>query len=217
MSLVNAILLLTNVPIFIVALYSAFYYQRFGRELKIFSLFLFLSAVIQGTSVVLYLFDMNNMPFLHMYTSVGGVLLILFYRAILKKYLSERILAWLAVLFVLFSVLDSLFYEHIFSFNRYALILQSMIMLILGIATFSLLLQEKSHLENELLRKSINWINSGMFIYFCSTLILYYFDDYLEQINIDYINFRLLWILHSLFTVTMYSCFFIGLWKSPKN
>ena len=217
MSLSNAIILFTNVPILLVAIYAAMKFKRLGKELKVFALYLFLSALIQISSLVLYLFSINNMPLLHVYTSLGGVILILFYQKILTNFLSESILFWVAGLFFLFTLVDTLFFESIFNFNRYALIAQSVIVIILGLATFSLLLKERSYLMEESLRKSINWINSGAFIYFCSSLLLYYFITYMEEIGMDYVSFRKLWTLHSLFMVTMYTCFFIGLWKSPKH
>lgn len=217
MSITNAILLLTNVPIVLVAIYAARYFFQFGKALRIFSVFIFLSVLIQLPSVVLYLYSMNNMPLLHAYTAFGGVILILFYKQVLGAFLSGKILNWAAIFFFIFALLDTLFFESVFTFNTNGLIVEAVIVIILALSTFSLFLQEKSHFGNEAAGKSINWINSGFFIYFCSNLLLYYFDGYLERISIDFVVFRNVWLLHSLFSITMYICFFIGLWKSPKH
>lgn len=217
MDLLNILLLLPNIPILLVAIYAGYHFSGFNKELRVFSGFLFLSVLIQIPSVILYLYEMNNMPLLHIYTLLGGYILIRFYRVLLKKYLATRVLSIVSGLFVLFAVIDSLFIEGIFTFNTIGLTVEAVIIVILALSTFNLLMQEKSKFQNKQLLKSISWINSGFFIYFSSNLLLYYFGDYLVSSTISISSFRIIWMLHSLFSITMYIFFFIALWKTPKK
>jgi hypothetical protein len=217
MNTTNIILILTNIPILLVALYAGRYFYQLGKELRIFSGFLFLSVFIQIPSLILYLLKINNMPLLHIYTMAGGYLIIHFYQELLKEYLTVTILKWVARLFVLFILFDSLFLENIFTFNPIGLSVEAVIIVILALSTFNLLLREKTEFQNKELRRSFNWINSGFFIYFCSNLLLHYFGDYLMHSPVSNTIFRNVWMLHSLFSITMYICFFTALWKSPKH
>jgi hypothetical protein len=65
-------------------------------------------------------------------------------------------------------------------------------------------------------RKTLNWINSGIFIYYSSSLLIFYFSDAMARVLPIYLN-QNIWILHSLFSMIMYSCFIVALWKRPKN
>ena len=217
MNMTNLILIATNLPILIVAIYAGYHFTHFKKELRIFSGFLFLSAFVQLTSLSLYLFEANNMPLLHAYTMIGGFILILFYREVFRNYLSGKVLLIIAFTFLIFSLLNSIFIEEVFAFNTIGLTVQATIIVVLSLSTFNLLMQEKVAFQNEQLHKGINWINSGLFIYFCSNLLLYYFGDYLSKSSVPAQAFRYIWMLHSLFTITMYTFFFIGLWKTSKD
>lgn len=217
MSIANIILLSANIPIFVVAIYAAYHYKKLNRKLRIFSSFLFLSALIQLPSVCMYYFSVNNMPLLHIYTGLGGFILIHFYRAILSKYLSEQILKYLAIAFLVFSVVNVLFFQDINTFNTNVLTVQAVIIVTLSLSSFNLLLQESSLSENKSSLSTLMWINSGFFIYFSSSLLLYYFGDHLMKEYITFSSFRNVWTLHSLFSNVMYSFFFIGLWKQVKQ
>jgi hypothetical protein len=217
MSFSNVILLLSNVPILLVAIYAAIIYARIPKEMKIFSWYTFVAILIQIPAVILYLDSNNNQPLLHIYTLLGGVILILFYREVLRNYLNPNILNVVALVYGVFCVINSLFFESIYIYNTNALLVETLILIILSISIFSLHLQEKAAEMQRPLRKSINWINSGIFIYFSSSLLLNYSSAYLEEISIDYVLFRNVWILHALFIVTQFIFFFIGLWKIPKQ
>jgi hypothetical protein len=64
--------------------------------------------------------------------------------------------------------------------------------------------------------KSLNWINSGLFIYYASSLVIFFYSDLIEKAFSRIFNLQT-WILHSFFSTVMYCCFFIGLWNRPRN
>ncbi len=217
MNTTDIILICTNAPILLVALYAGYYFSTFGKELRVFSGFLFLSVLIQFPSSILSFFYTNNMPLLHLYTLLGGLILILFYRTLLQNYLPDKTLKYGAGLYVLFILIDSLFIENVFTFNTIGLTVEAVIIVILALSSFLILMNEHTAFNNKKLLKGITWINSGLFIYFTSNLLLYYFGDYLVHQSVSISSFKIIWMLHSLFLITMYLFFFVGLWKASKN
>lgn len=155
------------------------------------------------------------MPLLHIFTAVGGAVLILFYREVFKSYISTKPFNWLLIAYLIFCLVNSLFWESIFAFNTNALTVQSIILSCLSISFFSIGMNktEDSHPD----KSAINWINSGIFIYFTSNLLLYYFGEFLMDKMLKGGPFREIWMVHSLITFVAYICYSIGLWKTAKH
>jgi len=217
MSNTQLIMLLANIPVAGVAIYAAANFRKFEKELRIFSGFLFANMLIQVVSSAMNLLSINNLPLLHIYTFCTGLSLLMFYHFILRKYVSSSILAWLAVAYALFSVLDSLFFEDLFTFNSLALTVLSVLIIILSLSTFNLFLIDSVKAEQRERINGLLWINSGLFVYFSTNLLLYYFGDQLMDALFPADVGRMAWIPHMFFIVIMYICFFIGLWKSRKQ
>lgn len=215
MDVYKLILFLSNVPIFTAGIIALLYYKHFGKALKVFSWFVFVSGIIQLTSVLLWMGGVNNLPLLHLYTPVGTALLLLFYQTVLKGYLPHQLLTWVAGVFVIVCIVNSVFFQGIFTFNSNALTLQSMLIIILSLSTYVLSVNDTFKVKRQNLLSSMNWVNSGLFIYFSSSLILFYFGDLLIQRTPK--QFRVSWVLHSLFIVVMYILVIKGLWIHRKK
>lgn len=217
MSNTQLILLLSDISVVGVAIYAAGNFRKFEKELRIFSGFLFANMLIQLVASTLNLLLINNMPLLHLYTFCTGLSLLMFYHVILRKYVSSSLIAWLAVAYALFSVLDSFFIEDLFTFNSLALTVLSVLIIILSLSTFNLFLMDSVKSEQKERIRGLTWINSGLFIYFSTSLLLFYFGDQLMDALFPIDIGRMAWVPHMFFKVIMYVCFFIGLWKSPKQ
>lgn len=204
------------VPVFLTVIYAAICYRRMNRALRLFSWFLFVSGVIQAVSLVLWFLSKNNMPLLHMYVAAGFISLAVFYHHVLRDFIDQRLMVALGAGFLVFTVLNSLFLQSIYTFNSYALTLESVIILIFAVSTL-LLGQHEVTSENQ--RQgfaSLNWINAGLLIFYTSDILIFYFGDSLIDFFPSYMN-RYAWVAHSFFSAMMYSCFFIGIWKSQKS
>jgi hypothetical protein len=215
-NLVKAILVISCIPVFVAAIYAAIIYSHLGKTLKRFSFFLFLSAAMQLASGIAWWCGMNNMPLLHLYVAVGFVCIALFYREVFKDVLHPQVMLLVCAAFILFALYNIFPIEMVFRFNSKVLTAQSVLVIIFALSTFLLLLNEQS---KEVLipeRKILNWINSGFFIYYSSSLLIFYFSDVMARVLPVYLN-QNTWILHSFFSIIMYSCFIIALWKRPKS
>ena len=190
-------------------------YQTMGKALRAFALFLFLSGLIQGISLIFWFFSTNNFFLLHIYTALGFCSLAWFYRIMLKGFINSRIIDFIIIGFLIFTVINSIYFQGLLTFNSNALVIESILIIIFSISTYILFLDNIVKGQHKESLASFNWINSGLFIYHLSSLVIFYFGDYFTRNFPAYIN-RYTWVLHSFFSVVMYIFFYIGLWKRHK-
>lgn len=156
------------------------------------------------------------MPLLHFYVAAGVPTLVWFYKTIMQEFINASIMWSIAGLFLVFTIINSLFIQNIYHFNSYALVVESIIVIILALFTFIFLLNDTMKETGIPDIKSLSWINTGLFIYYLSCLLIFYFGDaILSRFSKDLSG--LTWIFHSFFSVVMYTCFIIGLWKRSKT
>lgn len=216
MTVSKIIIIASHIPILLTAVYALYCYKKLGRELKAFAWFIFFSAIVQGISLVLWFLKINNMPLLHVYAGLGFALLARFYTILLHKFIHTKIIWLTALLFLLFALVNLLFFQNILTFCSYTLTAESVLVIILTVFTFSFFLKRivKTPLWND--STSLNWINSGLFIYYCSTLLISFFGAIIVHRLSEAISLYT-WQIHSFFSVVMYTCFIIGLWKRSKK
>ena len=215
-NLARWIILLSCIPVFATAAYACVYFRRLDEKLRVFSWFLFLSGIVQLVSVILWWFRYNNMPLLHLYVAAGFVCLAWFYKTVLRDFIDRRVINAIIGVFLVFTFINSLFFQSVLTFNSYALTLEAVFIIIFSLSTFILSKHEILKDVNLSTFRSINWINAGLFLFYTSDILLFYFGDAITDYFPAYMN-RYTWVAHSFFSVIMYSCFFIGLWRSQKN
>lgn len=208
---------LSNLPVLLVAIYAMYCYARIGKPFKKFSLFLYLNAFIQSLSLLLNLLAIPNLPLLHILAPLGFYLLASFYNSLLEAYLDNRLLNMVAWLFVLASGINTLFFQPVTSFNSNALTLEAVLLVILSISLYLFLLQQQlGNTRDKKIQDGLHWINSGIFIYQSSNLIIFYFGKLIiERFSREFALYT--WLIHAIVSTIMYFCFFMGLWKQPKN
>jgi len=212
MSITEIIIIVSHIPIVISAAYALVLYKKLEPELKLFSYFLFFSFVIQITALVLALNKINNLPLLHIYVAAGFLLIVLFYMNVMNDFINPSIVAGTAMLFLVYTIINSFFFEPFFTFNSNALTVESVLVVILSLSTFIVLLNNIVRKRRSHVIKSLSWINSGLFIYYASNLIIFFLIR-----NFPIVLNQYTWIFHSFFSVVMYSCFIIGFSKQTRN
>ena len=216
MNFPETIIILSHVPILLTVGYAAMLYKRLDADLKVFSWFLFLSGLIQFVSLYFWFHRWNNMPLLHLYTALGLLSLAWFYQKVLNGFISVWIIGSVTALFILFTVVNSLFIQPIMTFNSNARTIESVLITILSLFTFTFLLNDSVRQSGGHDTTSLSWINSGLFIYYSSGLLIFYFGATFTRTFSSHLN-QYTWILHSFFSMVMYTCFFIGLWKRSET
>ena len=216
MSVTKIIIILSHIPVFAVALYSLIIYKSLKADLRVFAGFLFCSGILQLISFVLWFKSINNLFVLHLLVPIGFLFLLAFYRIVLKDFLNTLILPIVGIGFLHFSVINSCYFQDFFTFNSYALSVECILLLILSLSTYMLFLNKTVIKQDQQTIRSLNWINSGVFIYYASTLLIFYFGEFITK-NVTVELSRYTWVLHSFFSVIMYGCFFMGLWNRAEK
>ena len=216
----NEIVKLVNnfspLPVLITSAYALLVYKQLTRELKVFCWFIFASGLVQLLSSLLWFQSKNNLPLLHLYVAGGFICLAWFYSSVLKNFISQKIIWGAATLFTIFTLTNSLFIQNIYTFNSHALTTESVLIIIFSLFTFIVLMNDIVKEKRIHLIKSLNWINSGLFIYYTSSLMIFYFGEIITHTFSKSMN-RYTWFFHSFFSLAMYFCFFVGLWKRPRH
>lgn len=212
MSTTEIIIILSHLPIVISAVYALVLFKKLDAVLRLFSIFLFLSVVVQITALILALNRINNLPLLHFYVAGGFLLLALFYQKVLASFIHQGIIWTITIAFLVYTIFNSIFIEPLFTFNSIALAVESVLIIILSLSTYMVLMNEIVREQRLSIIRSLNWINSGLFVYYTSSLVIFYLTrSFPRSIN----NYT--WILHSFFSIIMYICFIVGLYKRTRN
>lgn len=216
MSYIKLILILVNLVILAAALYSLRIYKLLPRTIQVFTWYIFLTALIQIPYTILAFYLKNNLFLLHLDILLGFLVLALFYRMILQRFINPLIITIIAVLFSIFTIINSLFIQPYHSaINSYALTAQSLLVVIFSLSTFIVLLNDVAKETQKDIIASLHWINSGLFIYYASDLLIFYFGNFIQNSFSETIN-QYTWLVNCFFLSVMYICFIAGLWKHPK-
>jgi hypothetical protein len=212
MSYTRIIIIASHIPILAAALLSALLYKRLQQTGKLFAWFICFSCIIQLTSLGYWFMRWNNMPLLHLFVPIRYGLLALFYGRLLSGYINVKIIYASIPVFIVFSLANSVFIQPIHSFNSVALTVEGILLLILSIFTFIVHLNVSSLPDEKSSWAGVSQLNSGIFIYYASTLLLFYFGSSVMRLYSIKLS-AYVWMFHSFFSVVMYICFIIGIWK----
>jgi hypothetical protein len=176
---------------------------------KVLLFYLILDGSVSLSSTLLVYYHHTNLPLYHFATIVETVLLFYFFSLSFadKRYI--KLTRWLMWVFPMLGILNSLFIQSIFQFNSYALSLQSLLVIAL---CFVYWWQHQDHLERTWGSFPLNWIISGLLIYFSSVFVLFTFSDFIISLASKKISF-ILWNIHASLSVIMYVLMTIGIRK----
>jgi len=217
MNFAETIIILSHLPILLAALSAGWLYKRLDKQRKVFTAFIFLSAVVQFISLAMWFGHNNNLPLLHFYVAAGFVCLCWFYATLLQGFVDGKIIWSVAGIFLVFTTVNSLFFQPFLTFNSNALTVESVLVVILALFTFVFFLNDIVKETAGRNIKSLHWINSGLFIYYSSSLLIFYFGSAITETSAFTKTIgQYAWILHSFFSMVMYTCILIGLWRQSK-
>jgi hypothetical protein len=206
----------SHIPVLASIAYATASYNKLGKHLRIFYYFLLLSGVVQLISLVLWLNRQNNLYLLHFYVPLGFACLTFFYQSILEGIIHRYILWIVLCCFLVFSLINTLFLQPLNNYNSYALTMESVLIIIYSLSTFTFTLNSIAKGTRVSAIQSLNWINSGLFIYYTSSLLIFYFGSALAVHSAPLVA-KYAWALHAFFSIIMYVFFTIGLWKEQRN
>lgn len=193
---IGYLILLINLILFIKG------FPNQGKAYMIFTWYIIISFIIQGSTGILYHLKMNNLFLSHFYFIGQFVLLSFFYLTILKKTIQKKIVMvslvlGLSVLGIQFANDTSLF----FRFNLFEIVITSFLLIVFASFHFYNLLNEK---------KEFYYINMGILMYLSGSTILFLVGNLMTSLS-PKIN-KIPWILNS-FLYIIYQVFILVEWK----
>ena len=152
----------------------------------------------------------NTMPIGHIYIPVSFLLAGLFYFFRLRGFISEKIVAAIIILFIIFSIINSLLIQNIYSFANYSGAIGALILI-----GFSVLLFAKIMVEGKikkLIDEPIVWINSSILVYYTANFFFYILYNILLENSIEFLKQTI--FVFNIFNVIFYILISIGFWKT---
>ena len=202
--------------IFLPLIIGFFFYRNFQKGTKYIFYFVLFGTLTEILITVLNrwldLID-NTMPLGHIYIPVSFLLVGLFYFHLLRGFLKEKIITAIIVIFMLFSVLNSLLIQSIYSFPNYSGAIGALILI-----GFSVLLFAKIMVEGNIKKLSgepMVWINSAILIYYTANFFFYILYNILFENSIEFLK-QTIFVLN-IFNLIFYILIAIGFWQVKTN
>ena len=184
-----------------------------NREQKLLRWVIYLSSITQLISRVLWYLEINNLPLFHIYPIVELVLLSIIYQGSLKSFFPPVLIPLLSGSTILFSIINSLFIQSIFSFSSNAITLECGVVIIYSVSYFIKLLRFPpiDHLD----RNPMFWINCAVLIYFSGSFMIFMYSNHILPGSKD--MQMVVWSVHGILNIVMYTLYSIALWVKEKN
>jgi hypothetical protein len=178
---------------------------------KIIWFYLLITAVISTAATIIgRVFHINNMPLLHLFTLIEGLMLIWFYRYLFNES-KKKWFFILQIAFGTFCILNALFFQSIYLYSSYTRYAESIICILFALKYFAELAQS----DIKPLKLPAFYFNTGIFLYFSGSFILFIFSNLISQ-KLSASTMLIFWTGHSTLVLLMYILFSIGFIKCKK-
>jgi hypothetical protein len=162
---------------------------------------------------ILWSLGTNNLFLYHFYSVVEFILLGTVYARNLQGLIKPVYLYALIASFVLFAVINTVFFQGLTEFNSHVTFVESLLLIGLALAYFYKLLRDTEHRKLE--RVPTFWINMSVLTYFSGAFLLFHVAN--ELIAFPAEERTALWGTHALFNVVHYLLYAIALWVKPET
>ncbi|MDZ7899677.1 MAG: hypothetical protein U5N85_16850 [Arcicella sp.] len=159
---------------------------------------------------------MNKIPNLylfHLYVLIEFLFISWFYQELFKRYIPQKIIPFIYLFFVIFSLIDTFVWHNPFTFNSYAKTLECVI--IVSYTVFYLYKTFNEFQDQDPSDTPVFWINAGFLFYFSGCLFLFTFSNFILTQGKP--MGMVVWAVHAFFIIVMYSLISVGLWKSKSQ
>lgn len=205
-------LYLSHIAIFFPLVLSLSNVKHYTKEYRILTMHLVMVILFSMPGMVMALFKINNLPLLHIYTICEFSLLAWFYKVVLDKFISYKLLLALVLLFTSFALYQAVITGW-YKFNTVVRSTECLFIIAFCLLCYYKILTE---LNIPLLQRSpLFWINTGFMFYFSGSLFLFLLNEYFRTADLGfYIN---VWVFHAVLAVMLYLFIFKGLWHNRKT
>jgi hypothetical protein len=151
--------------LFTAFLVGLFNLKKLSRPYKLLTIFLLITFISESVTRVFIKEFRNSCPPYHIYQPLQYFFITAFYLSYLKK--STAIISWSWVLFTLFTILNLIFFQNVWTVPTNAMLPANIAYVLCALLLFKNMLQNTD--EQPLLRQGLFWYNT-------STLVLFTFN-----------------------------------------
>jgi len=163
------------------------FYGALDRKFKILLLYFFISGTTEIIASNMKIIFSNNMPLLHIFTIIEFFLFATIYYIYFSNHqLAKRMIAISSFLFLLSAVLDATYFNGFWRSNTISHSVESIILVMFSLLYFFSFFKEIS--EEEVWKKSMFWLSSGVVIYFSINIFLFMLANYLLKKNYNLVD-----------------------------
>lgn len=201
------------VLLFVPFLISVFRYKFLNKIQKRLLLLIVTNVAVESISRLLWYNKINNLPLYHIYTVIEFFLITNIYKSALSKLFPQHFFTVSSILFTFLAILNTLFFQGIFTFNSNMTTLMGLIIIFYSLCYFYSLLKEIKYSGLE--SKPMFWINSGFLIYFSSNIILFFLNNNLFEKSTE--ASYVVWGLHAIINMILTIFYTVSVWVKPKK
>ncbi|MCK8522067.1 hypothetical protein M0D21_10840 [Aquimarina sp. D1M17] len=194
-------------------LVAAFKFKSLNNVQQKLLYILIVILIVESISTILWYQKINNLPVYHFYTVIEFLLIMNIYVGELSQVYSKQLFVYLSIIFTVFAVINTIFFQNLFTFNSNVTTALGVIVVLFALSYFYKLLKEVKYSSLE--TNPMFWINSGFLIYFSSNLMLFFINNNLfkESTEASY----LVWGLHAVVNIILIIFYTIAVWVNPKK
>jgi len=160
-------------------------------------LYIIVNGVINATVSFLAWRGINNMPIFHIYTILEFIVISFFFKSVHNNKLYTLFSCIILLIFIILSVINSIFIQGIWIFNTYSRSIEAVILI--GYCIFGLiqLINKMDSFNN-----SVFWYTSGLLVYFSASFVLFIVANL--TLGIDKSLNWILWHIHAFMVFILY-------------
>lgn len=204
-----------SIYIVAISIYALFIYRRLEKEYKLLAQVLFLSGFTEAVVNITVYAGYPSLPGQHLYVILNCLLVSRFYAHLFHGFIKPQIIYAIASVFCVLAILNTLFLQPLMTYDSNSLTLSGILFSTYSIFTYIILFQEIVNGKDPAAIRSLTWINSGFFIFYFYSILIFYFSRYWNaSVSISTVVFV---NIFSAVNITTYTCLFIGLWLRPRK
>lgn len=185
------------------------------KPLSVLFMYLIMAAIVDIAASIMASLGIHNLWLLHLYTVLETVILLFFFLQIIHARKARKIIWVLLIIFPLACICNALFLQKPAVFNTYTRSIEAV--LIIAVSSYYWLNNSKENQQIAWTNNPLNWIISGLLLYFASALFLFLFSNYVTLLRRAKPSDRvydIIWVSHGMLVIIMYLFFGIGFNKS---
>lgn len=170
------------------------------------------ALVAEISSSALWRNQMNNLFISHLYVPIELVLLLSYFSVQFEGIL-RRLIVRVAIGFVGFSIVDSVFFHSVLEMNDLSRTLECVLLITVSLLTWGRIMKRME--VTRLTHLPLFWVNAAVLVYFSAITLLFVFSRSILSASSELGIW--VWSVHLFFMSVYYALFSIGLWKIRRK